>query len=224
MKSDDEMLWRPDCFPIPGTLRLLMGRAPGQPTVQLTAGLHPPLKSSAAAANVKTSRSQVFPPNIILASPLYYYKLLFSVENCFTRHARLVQSWAGLAAGLADHERPSPREAFGQRGGTEALSPLCLSWHGSSEDGECPEGGAAEKRRLSSPNYERLIVKGETCGEGSGVPPPSRPPDGVQPALLRPVSDNMAAADRNLLLERRIKATELAVKHFCKQKNTKSSS
>lgn len=80
--------------------------------------------------------------------------------------------------------------------------------------------GETEKRQLSSPNYQRLIVKGGTCGEGSGSAalwwpashPPLPPP--TPTSLWCPVStthtseDNMAATDRNLLLELRIKATE----------------
>eukprot|EP00064_Thunnus_orientalis_P003110 superscaffoldBa00000246_g3118 len=61
---------------------------------------------------------------------------LLVCKNSVTCHAWFVQTWAGLTAGLADHEWPSPREAFGQRGRMEALSPCCLSWHGPTEKRE----------------------------------------------------------------------------------------
>lgn len=65
--------------------------------------------------------------------------------------------------------------------------------------------GGTEKRQLLPPNYKRVIVKEETCGEGGWWLSP--------PLYLLSVSahaggDNMAATDRNLLLELRIKDTE----------------
>lgn len=58
---------------------------------------------------------------------------------------------------------------FGRHGSTEALFPHCLSWHGLLKNAHSDQGGRImEKRRFSNLNYHLLIVKGETCGEGSG--------------------------------------------------------
>lgn len=184
----------------------------------------------------------VCPPNIILKIPPLWTAFLHSPAVrlccwCVTCHAWFIQSWAGLDAGLTDHKWPSPIEAFGQRRATEALSLCCLSWHGSSENREWPGGGETVKRRLSSPNCDWLIVKGETCGERSGSAALWQPASPRYSSRWCPVNtthtsgDNMAATDRNLLLEQRIKATEpdrnllsdihtlLNSHSWCKQKN-----
>lgn len=70
---------------------------------------------------------------------------LLACKNSVTCRAWIVQPWAGPAAGLADHEWLAPREAFGQCGATEALSPRRPSWLGSSENGEWPRVGGVEE-------------------------------------------------------------------------------
>lgn len=119
--------------PIPGTSRLLGGRAPGPANrAQLTAGSHPParilLKLCLCVGWSSTFSSQIsglFANSRSLPHELLLLQLCTRAAGV-TCHTRLVQSRAGLAAGLADHEWLPPREAFGQRrgdGGPLSLPP-----------------------------------------------------------------------------------------------------
>lgn len=65
---------------------------------------------------------------------------------------------------------PLPEKALVSVEGRGKPSPLCLSWRSPVKNTEWPWGRwrSRGKRKLLSPNYNQLIVKGKTCGEGSG--------------------------------------------------------
>lgn len=123
------IVWRSDCFLIPGTPRLLGDAAAGRPTVQLTAGSHPLASNPPAeAANIK---------NFFLKNQ--------AVSNCASVLAKLPPCVPRGEDYLLKSSPPPPthvmlgsrdlgqgslttsgrlfREAFGQRGETEASPP-----------------------------------------------------------------------------------------------------
>jgi len=127
--SDDVIVWRSDCFLIPGTPRLLGDAAAGRPTVQLTAGSHPLASNPPAeAANIKkfflknqavsncASVLAKLPPCVPRGED---YLLKSSPPPPHTCHARFARPWPGLA----DHEWPSLQRGFWSARRDGGLSP-----------------------------------------------------------------------------------------------------